>query len=145
MKEEEKISQILNRREYFDRAFPPLVGSDYRKDISFNLSNSCPSCGYLAIEERCTWDICRFCFWEDDGQDNHDANKIFGGPNSDYSLTAHRLEFWDWMEELKNNANKDNSLLSQIGKELKTLDDYINRDEKEYQKVLDQISKLVVL
>ena len=139
------ISQILKRRDYFDKVFPPLVGNDYRNDISFSLSNSCPSCGYLTIEERCVFNICRFCFWEDDGQDNHDANEVFGGPNSDYSLTAHRLEFYDWMEELKKNADEDKSLKSNIGNELKVLDGYIEREEKNFQIVLDQIEKLAQL
>jgi Cysteine-rich CPCC len=26
----------------------------------------CPICGYLTIENRCDWDICPVCFWEDD-------------------------------------------------------------------------------
>ncbi|MFD2262023.1 CPCC family cysteine-rich protein [Lacibacterium aquatile] len=34
-----------------------------------------------------------FAFWEDDGQDDHDADLIRGGPNSDLSLTQARLNF----------------------------------------------------
>jgi hypothetical protein len=33
------------------------------------------------------------CFWEDDGQDDHDADEVRGGPNSDLSLTLARLNF----------------------------------------------------
>ena len=33
------------------------------------------------------------CYWEDDGQDDHDADEIRGGPNYDLSLTAARENF----------------------------------------------------
>ncbi|MHC1548817.1 CPCC family cysteine-rich protein [Phyllobacterium sp. K27] len=33
------------------------------------------------------------CFWEDDGQDDHDADLIRGGPNRLLSLTAGRANF----------------------------------------------------
>ncbi|MFI8189745.1 CPCC family cysteine-rich protein [Streptomyces sp. NPDC085946] len=29
----------------------------------------CPCCGFLALGERSTFEICSVCFWEDDGQD----------------------------------------------------------------------------
>ena len=35
----------------------------------------------------------RFVFWEDDGQDNHDADVIRGGPNYGLSLTQARVNF----------------------------------------------------
>jgi hypothetical protein len=33
------------------------------------------------------------CFWEDDGQDDHDAERIRGGPNQRLSLAQARLNF----------------------------------------------------
>jgi hypothetical protein len=36
------------------------------------------------------------CFWEDDGQDEHDADDVRGGPNRDLSLTKARLNFHDF-------------------------------------------------
>lgn len=33
------------------------------------------------------------CFWEDDGQDDHDADEIRGGPNGTLSLTQARENF----------------------------------------------------
>jgi hypothetical protein len=33
------------------------------------------------------------CFWEDDGQDDHDANKVRGGPNGRLSLSDAREAF----------------------------------------------------
>ena len=39
---------------------------------------ACPCCGYLTLEERGVYSICRVCFWEDDGSDNPGAHS---GPN----------------------------------------------------------------
>ena len=33
------------------------------------------------------------CYWEDDGQDDHDANDVRGGPNGVLSLEQARLNF----------------------------------------------------
>jgi hypothetical protein len=54
---------------------------------------SCPCCGYPMLFERGGFDICRICWWEDDGQDDPNADKVFGGPNHDYSLTDARKNF----------------------------------------------------
>jgi hypothetical protein len=53
----------------------------------------CPCCGYRTLTERGGYDICRVCFWEDDGQDDHDDDLIRGGPNYGLSLTQARLNF----------------------------------------------------
>jgi hypothetical protein len=53
----------------------------------------CPCCGRKSLGERAAWEICRVCWWEDDGQDNIDADEVAGGPNADVSLTAARLNF----------------------------------------------------
>lgn len=139
MTDQQKISDILNRRDYFDSNFPVIEGCDASADISYRLSNTCPSCGYLTLDARCSWEICAFCFWEDDGQDNHDADEVCGGPNSNYSLTAHRLEFYDWMTDLKTNWVTANSIEKSLGQELTKLDDYISNNESNGQLVLNQI------
>lgn len=33
------------------------------------------------------------CFWEDDGQDDHDADTVRGGPNGSLSLTQARASY----------------------------------------------------
>jgi hypothetical protein len=53
----------------------------------------CPCCGCKTLSERGGFDICPVCFWEDDGQDDHDADVVRGGPNSDLSLTDARANF----------------------------------------------------
>ncbi|MFH8837332.1 CPCC family cysteine-rich protein [Streptomyces sp. NPDC017868] len=54
---------------------------------------ACPCCGYLTLGERGTFEICDVCFWEDDGQDEHDAGVIRGGPNGPLSLTQARENY----------------------------------------------------
>jgi hypothetical protein len=53
----------------------------------------CPCCGNLTLDERGGSDICQVCFWEDDGQDDHDASVVRGGPNGSLSLTQARENY----------------------------------------------------
>lgn len=53
----------------------------------------CPCCGCPTLDSRGGFEVCRICFWEDDGQDGHNADAVLGGPNSDYSLTESRKNF----------------------------------------------------
>jgi hypothetical protein len=54
---------------------------------------ACPCCGYRTLSERGGFDICQVCYWEDDGQDDHDTEQVRGGPNGALSLTAARENF----------------------------------------------------
>nr|WTB36094.1 CPCC family cysteine-rich protein [Streptomyces sp. NBC_00830] len=40
-----------------------------------------PCCRYVTLEQRGMYEICPVCFWEDDGQDDHDADVARGGPS----------------------------------------------------------------
>ncbi|MFF7240713.1 CPCC family cysteine-rich protein [Streptomyces collinus] len=53
----------------------------------------CPCCGFVTLSERGAFEICNVCFWEDDGQDEHDASEVHGGPNHDLSLRQARRNF----------------------------------------------------
>lgn len=53
----------------------------------------CPRCGFLTLSERGTVELCPVCFWEDDGQDDHDADQVRGGPNGRPSLAEARRNF----------------------------------------------------
>jgi hypothetical protein len=55
--------------------------------------HACPCCGDLTLGERGGFEICSVCFWEDDGQDEHDADIVRGGPNGASSLSAARRNF----------------------------------------------------
>ncbi len=54
----------------------------------------------MTLVARGAYIICQVCFWEDDGQDGHDADDVRGGPNGALSLTEARANFkrfraWD--------------------------------------------------
>lgn len=53
----------------------------------------CPCCHYKTLPERGGYDICPICFWEDDGQDDEQADEVWGGPNRDVSLTQARSNY----------------------------------------------------
>lgn len=53
----------------------------------------CPCCRCKTLDERGVYEICPVCFWEDDGQDDHDARVIRGGPNGSLSLSQGRLNY----------------------------------------------------
>ena len=53
----------------------------------------CPCCRYKTLRGRAQDEICKVCFWEDDGQDDHDANEVRGGPNGTLSLSKARDNF----------------------------------------------------
>jgi len=56
-------------------------------------SYRCPCCRYKTLFSRAGYEICPVCFWEDDGQDDHDADMVRGGPNRSLSLTDARNSF----------------------------------------------------
>jgi hypothetical protein len=53
----------------------------------------CPCCGCLTLEERGSSEICDVCYWEDDGQDDHNADAVLGGPNGRLSLMRARANY----------------------------------------------------
>jgi hypothetical protein len=54
---------------------------------------ACPCCHFVTLSERGGDVICQVCFWHDDGQDDHDADEIRGGPNYSLSLTEARANY----------------------------------------------------
>jgi hypothetical protein len=53
----------------------------------------CPCCGCKTLGERGVYEICPVCFWEDDGQDEQNADEVWGGPNGALSLTEARANY----------------------------------------------------
>ena len=53
----------------------------------------CPCCALKTLHGRGHDEICPVCFSEDDGQDDHDADEVRGGPNGTLSLTEARTNF----------------------------------------------------
>ncbi|BCL12595.1 CPCC family cysteine-rich protein [Micromonospora sagamiensis] len=54
---------------------------------------TCPCCGHATLSERGRYEICDECWWEDDGQDNHDSAVGRGGPNGSLSLDEARVQY----------------------------------------------------
>ena len=54
---------------------------------------ACPCCRYKTLDERGGFEMCPVCWWEDDGQDDHDADRVRGGPNGTLSLNQARQNF----------------------------------------------------
>jgi Cysteine-rich CPCC len=50
-------------------------------------------CGHVSLAERGGYEICRECWFEDDGQDDHDADVVRGGPNGRLSLADARAAY----------------------------------------------------
>jgi hypothetical protein len=53
----------------------------------------CPCCLCTTLSQRAGFEICPVCFWEDDGQDEHDAHVVRGGPNGSLSLSEARNNY----------------------------------------------------
>lgn len=55
--------------------------------------HTCPCCNFPTLNSKGGFEICIICWWEDDGQNDSDADKVRGGPNYIYSLTLARQNF----------------------------------------------------
>ena len=53
----------------------------------------CPCCDCLTLCGRAGYEICRVCYWEDDGQASPDADEVRCGPNGSLSLTQARENY----------------------------------------------------
>jgi hypothetical protein len=62
--------------------------------------NTCPGCGFPALNGRGAYEICCVCNWEDDNQDDEEADEVWGGPNSKLSLTENRLNIGKQFAEI---------------------------------------------
>lgn len=60
---------------------------------ALDLPLRCPCCGFRTLATRGDYEICAVCFWEDEGQDEEDADVVYGGANGDLSLTMARANY----------------------------------------------------
>jgi hypothetical protein len=79
--------ELASRRNWFH------AYTDRLDDQPAGLPLRCPCCGCKTLSERGGFEICPVCFWEDDGQDDHDADDVRGGPNGALSLTEARVNY----------------------------------------------------
>ena len=56
-------------------------------------THRCPCCRFKTLHGRGQDEICPVCFWHDDGQDDDEADEVWGGPNKSLSLRQARLNF----------------------------------------------------
>ena len=87
------LSELRQRRAMFD--------NHLKKANMDKITFTCPSCGYPTLSERRAYEICDICNWEDDGQDDQNADEIWGGPNHLLSLTESRLIIGHRLKELQ--------------------------------------------
>ena len=80
------------------------IFDSYLKENKMDL-HTCPGCGYPTLSERGGYEICEVCNWEDDNQDDKNADEIWGGPNSDLSLTENRLNIGKTLNHLADSLN----------------------------------------
>ncbi len=137
------LTEINNRRKYFSIHFPAI--EDCGDNDSITLPNSCPACGYNTLDSRWGWEICTICFWEDDGQDNHNADTVLGGPNHSYSLNGYRAKIYTWMQRLKSGAYELSENELRAGAALNELDNFIQNNEQDVSIVVNQINTVCAL
>ncbi len=53
----------------------------------------CPCCRSLTLRGRGGFEMCPVCWWEDDGQDEHDLDTMRGGPNGTLTLREARENY----------------------------------------------------
>ncbi len=80
-------AELARRRDWF-RAYATSLEETPR-----NLPLRCPCCMCRTLDERAAYEICPVCFWEDDGQDEHEADVVRGGPNGGLSLSTARANY----------------------------------------------------
>lgn len=94
------LNDFFRRRQIFDL---------YLKSNKIPLF-TCPGCGYPTLKEKEAYEVCKVCAWEDDGQNDEEADEIWGGPNGDLSLTENRLNI---LSRLTDKASKAGKKLSE--------------------------------
>lgn len=95
--DKEILAHFQHRRAMFN---------DYLQSVGKNKETlTCPSCGYPTLSERMNYEICDICYWEDDGQDDKEADEVWGGPNQSLSLTESRLIIGHRLKALQDSLN----------------------------------------
>jgi hypothetical protein len=88
------MDDFADRRAYFEaylKRRAPEAGERF----------TCPCCAYPTLPDRGHYEICPLCGWEDDNQDDPDADQVWGGPNSDYSLSEARRNFAEHLTQYR--------------------------------------------
>jgi hypothetical protein len=62
-------------------------------DTNASQKHQCPCCGYLTLNERGGYEICKVCFWEDD-----DLREIYGHPTLQRLIGPNHIHLWQGRE-----------------------------------------------
>jgi putative transcription antitermination factor YqgF len=87
-----EAAELLGRSHDLDSAAAALILQDFLASQRTQ-KDACPCCRYKTLSGRNHFQLCPVCFWEDDGQDDHDADDVRGGPNALLSLSQARENF----------------------------------------------------
>lgn len=136
MNEIEEIIALHKRRQFFANNFAAIEIAHSNPNNDEQLKNSCPSCGYLTLGSRWSWEICTICFWEDDGQDDAEAEEVWGGPNGIDSLAQYRMQTAKFLAELKKHSAGTNSAGAIAGQEVNKLDLMIEAYQPQEEELL---------
>ena len=95
MSDDEKPSpeELERWRRWFDGYVRALGENPVVQPASEGKRSACPCCRFLTLHERGGFEVCKVCFWEDDGQDDQDASVVRGGPNGALGLEQARRNF----------------------------------------------------
>ena len=85
--------EIEQRKRWFANYLDALENRSVKESPSTGTIYPCPCCGCRTLSERGGYEICKVCFWVDDGQDDADADTVRGGPNGTLSLTQARQNY----------------------------------------------------
>jgi hypothetical protein len=85
--------ELERRRDWFQRYCRQLDEGSVVRGPEPGRRFACPCCRCLTLTERGGFQICPVCRWEDDGQDDHDADVVRGGPNGELSLERARANY----------------------------------------------------
>jgi hypothetical protein len=137
MTDNDGVQQFQKRRQFFADHYP-AIGQSGRVNVGPLLKNTCPACGFPTLGERAGWEICAVCFWEDDGQDDADADEIWGGPNGHFSLTEHRLVFANEFARLLDNSREHTEVEALAGQALMKLQSLMDTYSENDKALLSQ-------
>ncbi|MFI6991825.1 CPCC family cysteine-rich protein [Nonomuraea wenchangensis] len=68
-------------------------GGDFLRLPPCDQPYTCPCCFHPTLQYRGGFGFCEECWWKDDGQDDHNADVVMGGPNGSASLTEDRRRY----------------------------------------------------
>lgn len=91
--EQPSPEELERRRRWFEQYTHQLEHGSVIRPKQEGTRYACPCCRHLTLDERGGHEICPVCFWEDDGQDDHDADRVRGGPNGASSLAQARQNY----------------------------------------------------